>query len=133
MLTGVLAINAFAQTSRPKVFVAPMNEGFDSFVTAALVENKVPVVITTVETEAEFIITGDSVKNPSKWYDTVFGVEKDRNQGSIKLLKVADKSIAWAGSAGDKSVFFPALKSGGKTKVANRLARKLKKDYFKGT
>jgi hypothetical protein len=117
-------------TAQPKVFIAPMEEGFDSFLAAAMIDNAVPVTITIDECSAAYIITGQSVRGQNKWYDTVFGAERDRNQGSIKLLKVADKSVVWAGAAGDRSLWWGALKSGGQKKVANRLARELKKGYF---
>lgn len=125
------SVLAFAENSQAKVYIVPMEEGFDTFIAAALIKNKVPVTITTVESEAEFIITGQAVKGQNKWYDTVFGAERDRNQGSIKLLKVSDKSIVWAASAGDRSVWWGAMKRGGQSKVANRLARQLKKEYFR--
>lgn len=120
---------AFAQ---PKVYIAPMEGGFDSFLAAALIDNEVPVTITTVEGSASFIITGQAVKGQNHWYDVVFGAERDRNQGSIRLLKVSDRSIVWAGAAGDRSLWWGALKSGGQKKVAGRLARELKKGYFNG-
>jgi hypothetical protein len=125
----LLSTIAAAQT---KVFIAPMDEGFDSFLAAALLDNKVPVAITYDECSAAYVITGHAVKGQNKWYDTVFGAERDRNQGSIKLLRVSDKSVVWAGAAGDRSLWWGALKSGGQKKVANRLARELKKEYFDG-
>lgn len=128
---AALSAAALAQTDKPKVFIAPMEEGFDSFIAAALIKNKVPVMITTDETQAEYIITGRAVKGQNKWYDTVFGAERDRNQGSIQLLRVSDKSVAWAGSAGDKSFWYGAMKRGGQAKVSNRLARQMKKEFFK--
>ncbi len=85
------------------------------------------------EDEAEYIITGIAIKGTGKWYDTVFGSEKDRNQGSIKLLKVSDKSLVWAGAAGDKRGFWsPAWTKTGLNKVALRLAKKMEKEYFNG-
>lgn len=118
-------------SSLPKVFIAPMEEGFDSFVSAALIKNKVPVDITTDEKTADFVIVGQAVKGQNKWYDTVFGAERDRNQGSLKMIRVTDKSVVWAGAEGDRSVWWGAMKRGGQAKVANRLARSLKKEFFK--
>ncbi len=109
-----------------------MDEGFHTFITASLIREKVPVTVTADEAEADFIITGNSVKGNNKWYDTVFGSEKDRNQGSIQMIRVSDKSVVWAGSAGDKSFWFNEFKKGGKQKVADRLAKRMKKEYFKG-
>ena len=118
--------------SQPRLYLAPMEGGFDSFLAAALIETEVPVLITTDEATADFIVTGQAVKGQNRWYDTVFGAERDRNQGSIKLLKVSDRTVVWAGAAGDRSIWWGALKSGGQKKVASRLARQLKKDYFSG-
>jgi hypothetical protein len=127
-----IAIIAASSTilGQPKVFIAPMDEGFDSFIAAAMLENKVPVTITLDECVASYVITGLSVKGANRWYDTIFGAERDRNQGSIRLVKVSDKTIAWAGAAGDRSFWFGGLKGTGQKKVASRLARELKKDYF---
>jgi len=114
ILAFVLSISAFAQT--PKVFIAPMENNFNTFLAAALIKNQVPVTITTDETQADYIISGGAVKGQNKWYDTVFGSEKDRNQGSIQLLRVSDKSVAWAGAAGDKSVCLVVLNVADKKK-----------------
>ncbi len=125
----MLAIGAFAQTPT-KVFVAPMEGDFDTFITAAIMERKVPVVITTDEAAADFVIVGTAKKGDNKWSDTIFGTEKDRNQGSIKVFNPKDKTIVFAASAGDKTVWFGAFRKGGQKKVAERLADQLK-DYFK--
>ena len=65
----VTPILIFAQ---PQVFVAPMEEGFDSFLTAALLDNDLPVRVTADECSASYVITGGSVRGQNKWYDTVF-------------------------------------------------------------
>jgi hypothetical protein len=69
-------------------------------------------------------------KVPTNGQIRFLAAERDRTQGSIKLVKVADKSIVWAGSAGDKTVFFAVFRKGGQQKVAERLAKKLKEEYF---
>lgn len=126
----IVFVCSISMQAQPRVFIASMDEGFDSFLAAALLDNKVPISITTDECAANYVITGQAVKGQNKWYDTVFGAERDRNQGSIKLLKVSDRTIVWAGAAGDRSIWWGALKSGGQKKVANRLARELKKEFF---
>lgn len=131
-LLCVLSVTAFSQT-KPTVFIAPMERGLNEFLTAAFIKKKVPVQLVISEEGAEYILKGVSIKGESKWYDTVFGDEKDRNQGSITLLRVSDKSIAWAGSAGDKRGFWdPVWARTGQRKVAERLAGKIKKEYFNG-
>lgn len=130
ILAFLFVTTASVSLAQPKVFVAPMEDGFDAFLSAAMIDNQVPVKITADECSASFVITGQAVKGQNKWYDTVFGAERDRNQGSIKVVRVADRSVVWAGAAGDRSLWWGALKSGGQKKVANRLARELKKGYF---
>ncbi|MGI8786804.1 MAG: tetratricopeptide repeat protein [Pyrinomonadaceae bacterium] len=117
--------------TKPKIFIAPTQDGFGNFISAALLENKVPVQITASEEAADYIIVSSSAKGQNKWYDTVFGTEKDRNQGSIKVIRVSDKTVVWASASGDKSFWFSEFKSMGQSKVANRLARKLKGDLPK--
>lgn len=123
----------FGQTrdGLPKVYITPMENNFHTFLAAAIVERKVPVVLVSTDEAADYIIVGASVKGDNKWSDTIFGNEKDRNQGSITLVKKSDKTIAWAGSAGDKSFWVPGWISSGQKKVAQRIVDKMKKDYFK--
>lgn len=110
-----------------------MENAFDSFITAALVREKVPVVIVTDEALADYVITGVAVKGSNKWYDTLFDKGKDRNQGSITVLRRTDKTVAWAGAAGDRSFWFASIKKTGLQKVAGRLAHRMRQELFKGT
>ena len=129
LLLLLLAAGVFAQ-QQAKVYIVPMENDFDTFLSAAIISKKVPVLITLDEASADYVIVGASVKGDNKWSDTIFGNEKDRNQGSVKVVNPKDKTIVFAASAGDKSFWFSGLKKTGQKKVAERLADKLK-DYFK--
>jgi tetratricopeptide (TPR) repeat protein len=123
-----MSATSLAQT-KPKVFIAPTQDGFANFITSALIENKVPIEITVDESNAAYVIVSSGiVKGQNRWYDTVFGAEKDRNQGSMKIIRVSDRVVVWGSSTGDNSFWFHGLKNMGQAKVANRLARKLKRD-----
>jgi hypothetical protein len=117
-----------------RFFVAPMEEGFDGLISAIMLEKKLPLTITADENLADFIIVGGTNKGVQKWYDTVFGsgYERDRNQGSIRVIRVRDKSVIWGAQKGDRSFWWGALKKGGKRKVAERLVNEMKGDLFKG-
>jgi len=86
------------------------------------------------ESLADFIVVGGTNKGTHKWYDTVFGsgYERDRNQGSVRIIRVRDKTIIWGAQKGDRSLWWGALKKGGKRKVAERLVNEMKDDLFKG-
>ncbi len=133
--TPLLAIPASDRASSPigaKFYVAPMPEGFDGFIAAEIVKRKLPLTVVDDERAADFIITGATNKGVHKWYDTVFGnYERDRNQGSIKVVRVKDRTVVWAGEAGDRSFWFGALKKGGQRKVADRIVGKMTSQYIK--
>lgn len=132
LISLALAVAANAQNASsgltPRIFVAPTSDGFSSFVSSAFFENKLPILVTTDELSADYIVVSGGVKGQNRWYDTVFGVERDRNQGSMRLVRVRDKAVVWAASSGDRSLWWGGLKNMGLAKVANRLARKLKDD-----
>jgi hypothetical protein len=43
---------------------------------------------------------------------------------------VKDKTLVWAGGAGDRSLFLGGWSRGGQSKVAGRIVNKMKKDLF---
>jgi hypothetical protein len=112
-----------------KLFIAPMENGLDGFIVPELFKNKIPFKVVTDENDADYVLTGASVKADDKWYNTVFG-GKDKNEGNVKLLEVKTKGLVWAGEAGDRSLWWGNLRRGGQRKVAERLAKQMKKDLF---
>ncbi|MCI0388100.1 MAG: hypothetical protein MOB07_04940 [Acidobacteria bacterium] len=113
-----------------KLFIAPMEGELHPFIAAEIVKKKLPVVIVTEEKDADFILTGASIKGDDKWYHTVFG-GKDKNEGSVQLISVKDRTMVWAGEAGDRSLWWGSLKRGGQRKVADRIVNKMKNELFK--
>lgn len=116
--------------SGSKIYVTEMKGELHSFLTAEIIKAKLPVTVVTDDKDADFVIVGASLKADDKWYHTVFG-GKDKNEGSAQLIKVKDKSIVWAGEAGDRSLWAGGWKRGGQRKVAERLVKQMKKDLFK--
>src|SRR5271168_4534429 len=86
-----------------KVFIAPMENGLDGFIAPEIIKKKIPIVVVTEEKDAEYILSGASIKADDKWYNTVFG-GKDKNEGNVRLLDVKSKQMVWAGEAGDRSL-----------------------------
>lgn len=110
-----------------------MPDGFDGFISAEILKRKLPLTVVDDERAADFIITGGTNKGVHNWYDTVFGsgYERDRNQGNIKIIRVKDRTVVWAGEAGDRSFWWGALKKGGQRKVADRIVGKMNSQFIK--
>jgi hypothetical protein len=113
-----------------RVFVAPMEGGLNTFITAELVKERLPITIVTDEANADYIITGAALRGEDRWYHTVFGSGRDRTEGSIQIVSVQSRSVIWAGEAGDRSLFWGNLRRGGRRRVANRLVDQMERDLF---
>lgn len=116
--------------SGSKFFIAPMQGDLHPFIAAEIIKKKLPVVVVMEEKDADYILTGASIKADDKWYHTVFG-GKDKNEGSVQLISVKDKTLVWAGEAGDRSLWWGGMRRGGQRKVADRIVGKMKDDLFK--
>src|SRR5262249_11458652 len=133
VLTVALVVTAQAQSKiQPgaKIFITNMQGGLDGFIAAEILKQKLPVVVVTDEASADYILAGGSIKADDHWYNSAFG-GKDKNEGNVKLMSVKNKSLVWAGEAGDRSLWFGNLKRGGERKVADRLVSDMKHDLFK--
>ena len=122
----------FAQVKVPygsKLYIDKMENDLDGFIAVEILKQKLPVTVVTEEAAAEYVLTGGSVKADDKWYHSVFG-GKDKNEGNVKMLNVKDKTLVWAGEAGDRSLWFGSFKRGGQRKVADRIISQMKKDLF---
>jgi hypothetical protein len=111
-----------------RIYVAPMEGKLEGFIAAELVKKKLPIVVVIDEKDADFIITGASIKGDDKWFHSVFGTGKDKNEANIQVVDVKERSIIWAGEAGDRSLWWGNIKRGGQRRVADRLIDKLKSD-----
>ena len=112
-----------------KIFIAPMRGDLHPFIAAEIVKKKLPVVVVTNKNKAEYILAGSFIKSDEKWHHTAFGVT-DQNEGSVRLINVKDKTLVWAGGAGDRSLLLGGWSRGGQSKIAGRIVNKMKKDLF---
>src|SRR5215475_8089915 len=102
-----------------KIFIEPMQGDLHPFVAAEIVKKKLPVVIVTDRKNADYILAGSFMKG-----------DDNKNQGSVQLLNVKDKTVVWAGEAGDRSMFLGGWSRGAQSKVADRIINKMKNDLF---
>jgi hypothetical protein len=113
-----------------RIFVAKMERDLDQYITSEISKKKLPVTLVTNEQEADYVITGAALKGDTKWYQSVLGTAKDKNEGSIQVYSAKSRTMVWAGEAGDRSLFWGSLAKHGRDKVASRLVGKMKKELF---
>ncbi len=117
-------------SSITKIFVEPMPSGFDQYLTAAInKELRARIVIVTAKEDADAVLKGgterEATGTPSTVARRVLGM--DLTTGAISLISKDGKSILWASEQGDKSIWFVFYRRTGQRKVAERLAKDLKK------
>ena len=73
--------------SGSKVYVAPMEGGFDISLVAAIIKKQVPVVVVTDEKKADYEISGISQSDKAGWAKMLFlGTDATNEQASIKVV-----------------------------------------------
>jgi hypothetical protein len=125
-LLALASIQAVAQNkaetpslSGAKIFIEPMQGDLQPFIAAEIVKKKLPVVIVMERKNADYILAGSFIKG-----------DDNKNQGSVQLLNVKDKTLVWAGEANDRSMFWGGWSRGAQSKVADRILNKMKNDLF---
>src|SRR5881392_64796 len=69
-----------------RVFIGPIGNGFDIYLTAAIQKKEVPIVITTNQSTADFELSGVTESEKAGWAKTVFwGSTSTAEQASVKL------------------------------------------------
>jgi hypothetical protein len=116
-----------------RLFIPKMASNLDAFISAEIVKQNLSFKVVGYEGDAEYILTGLSQRTAVAWYDVLAGSVvggNDRMEASATLLRVKDKSLVWAGEAGDRSLLFGSFKRGGERKLAERIVRDMKRDLF---
>ena len=114
-----------------RLYVAPMMGQLDGFLAAEIVKKRLPLKIVTEEAQADYILVGISLPEDNRWYNFAFG-GKDKNEANVRLLNPKDKSLVWAGEAGDRSLWLAGLRRGGERKLADRIVQAMERDLFRG-
>ena len=79
-----------------KLYVAPMEGGFDIFVVAALVKKQVPVTVVTDRTKADYEMTGIAESEKAGWAKMLFmGSQQSRELASIKVVEIKSGEVVY--------------------------------------
>ncbi len=134
LLLGLLATGVAAQTkSKPiprnaKIYLEKMDGDLDGYLRAELVKKSIPLEVVLNEEEADLVMTGKSQGDEKrKWHEGWLTAERDHATANVMIVERKTGKFLWATEAGDRSIWWGALKRGGQRQVANRIANNLKK------
>jgi hypothetical protein len=113
-----------------RIYVDKMDNDLDQYIRAEIQKQfKSTILVVLRPEDADAIMAGVSDHQSGtraavtgRW----LGLH-DTATGSISLLDKTGSIVLWSGEAGDRSIWFGAMKRGGPRKVADRLINNLKK------
>jgi hypothetical protein len=82
--------------SGSKVYVAPMEGGFDIALVAAIVKKQVPIVVVSDKSKADYEISGISQSDKAGWAKMLFlGTDASNEQASIKVVSLKTGEVVF--------------------------------------
>lgn len=139
LVVVLLSWMSLAQTSSPaapsgkihagsRIFVAPMVDGFDTFVSAAIFKKQVPLTIVTDRTKADYEISGISESEKAGWAKMLFlGSQQTAEQASVKVTDIQSGAVVYAYSVNKGNSYK------GKQSAAEACAKHLKEKIESGS
>jgi hypothetical protein len=104
-----------------KVFITPIEGGFDTYLSAALVKKEVPLTVVTIKEKADFEITAIAESEKAGWAKMAFlGSGQSNEQASMKVVNLKTGVVAFAYAANKGSA------NRGKQSAAESCAKHLK-------
>jgi hypothetical protein len=98
-LAVLLSSNAFGQGIEPgsKIYIAP-NEGFDTYLTAAIAKKKVRVTVVMDKAKADFVVTSvlEHGKEPGFAQTWVLGKRQRNEDASVTVVDARTTAVVWA-------------------------------------
>ena len=110
--------------SGANLFIVPMEWNLDGFIREELRRDGLPVHLVGRQEEADFIMTGSSVKLGSR----LLAPSRDFQ---VKIVATDSGALVWSAEASDYATFFGRLRSHGSARAAKSIVRKLRNRFFK--
>jgi hypothetical protein len=83
--------------SGARIYVAPMVNGFDNYITAGLQQKKVPVVVVALREKADYEITGVAETDKAGWAKMLFlGSDQTNETASVKMVNLKTGNVVFA-------------------------------------
>jgi hypothetical protein len=108
------------------LFIVPMEWDLDGFIRAEVRKNGLPVHLVERPEDADFIMTGSSVKLGSR----LLAPSRDFQ---VQISEAHGGAPVWTAGASDYATFFARLRSHGATRAAKTIVLKLRNRFYKAT
>ncbi len=109
-----------------KVYIEPMN-GFETYMAAAIEKKKVPLIVVSDESVADYVITGNAEHQKAGWAKVVFtGNIHSDEQASVSMVSTKTKELVFAYAVNKKNTLH------GEQTSAEACAKHLKEKIEKG-
>lgn len=93
---GVVSSGALTRIAPgSKLFIEPM-DGFDTYLSAAILKKKVPVMVVDDRTKADFIVTGGAHVDKAGWAKTIFVSPNPHAEASIAIKDAHTGNLVFA-------------------------------------
>ena len=117
-----------ALPSGARLFVAPIQNGFETYIVAGLEKKKVPVVVVTDRSKADYELSGVSDSDKAGWAKMLFlGSQQTNESASIKIVNLKTDKVVFAYSV-NKTNSARGKQSAGEA-VAKHINEKIENRY----
>ena len=117
-----------ALPSGARLFVAPIQNGFETYIVAGLEKKKVPVVVVADRTKADYELSGVSDSDKAGWAKMLFlGSQQTNESASIKIVNLKTEKVVFAYSV-NKTNSARGKQSAGEA-VAKHINEKIENRY----
>ena len=111
-----------------KIFIAPMQNGFETYVVAGIEKKNVPVVIISDRNKADYELSGVSDTDKAGWAKMLFlGSQQTNEAASIKIVNLNTGNVVFAYSV-NKTNSVRGKQSAGEA-VAKHIKEKIENRY----
>jgi hypothetical protein len=111
-----------------RLYVAPISNGFETYITAGIEKKKVPVVVVADRSKAEYELTGVSDSDKAGWAKMLFlGSQQTNEAASIKIVNLKTGNVVFAYSV-NKTNSVRGTQSAGEA-VAKHINEKIENRY----
>ena len=109
-----------------KVYIAPMEGGFETYVTAAIQKKQIPLTIVAEREKADFEIKGSVEKQKAGWAKTIFISPLPSIDSTMQVVNVKTGVIAYSISSTKANA--ARGRKGSAEHLAKNLAKKMQND-----